>query len=120
MEKSVKTSNRQSPRKGIKLLRFVKVKEEANAMKGFKSSESRLVYLFQKSREQWKLRAAEKQKKLRVMEIKVRDLSTSRDQWKAKALLAQQQQIQLEKELEELQKINLLSQNREKIEKSTF
>ncbi len=38
------------------------------------------------------------------MEIKVRDLSASREQWKAKALLAQQQQRQLEKELEELNK----------------
>lgn len=82
-----------------------------NPMKGFKSSESRLVRLFQKSREQWKQRAAEKQKKLRVMEIKVRDLSASREHWKARALVAQQQQRQLELELENLKKkVNYPSQ----------
>ena len=32
-------------------------------MEGFKSSESRLVRLFQKGREQWRKRATEKQKK---------------------------------------------------------
>lgn len=51
-------------------------------MEGFKSAESRLLRLFQKSREQWKQRAAEKQKKLRAMEVKVRDLSASREHWK--------------------------------------
>ncbi|WP_168646502.1 hypothetical protein, partial [Dolichospermum sp. UHCC 0259] len=60
-------------------------------MEGFKSSESRLVRLFQKGREQWRKRAAEKQRKMRGMEIKIRDLSASRDLWKSKALSAQQQ-----------------------------
>jgi chromosome segregation ATPase len=73
-------------------------------MEGFKSSESRLVRLFQKGREQWRKRAAEKQKKMRGMEIKIRDLSTSRDLWKSKALSAQQQKEQLEQELENLKK----------------
>jgi len=73
-------------------------------MKGFKSAESRLVRLFQKSREQWKQRAAEKQKKLRAMEVKIRDLSASREDWKSRALEAEQQQRQLEKELETLKK----------------
>jgi chromosome segregation ATPase len=73
-------------------------------MEGFKSSESRLVRLFQKGREQWRKRAAEKQKKMRGMEIKIRDLSASRDLWKSKALSAQQQKEQLEQELENLKK----------------
>ena len=73
-------------------------------MEGFKSSESRLVRLFQKGREQWKKRATEKQKKMRGMEIKIRDLSASRDLWKSKALSAQQQKEQLEQELENLKK----------------
>lgn len=73
-------------------------------MKGFKSAESRLVHLFQKSREQWKQKAAEKQKKLRAMEVKVRDLSASREYWKERALKAEQQQRQLEKEIEMLKK----------------
>lgn len=73
-------------------------------MEGFKSSDKRLVRLFQKSRNQWKKRAAEKQKKMRGMEIKIRDLSASRDQWKAKAVAAQGQQEELKKELEDLKK----------------
>lgn len=73
-------------------------------MKGFKSEDSRLACLFKKSREQWKERAAAKQKKLRAMEVKVRDLSASRDHWKERALKAEQEQRQLEKELEALKK----------------
>jgi len=73
-------------------------------MEGFKSSESRLVRLFQKGREQWRKRATEKQKKTPGMEIKIRDLSASRDLWKSKALSAQQQKEQLEQELENLKK----------------
>jgi hypothetical protein len=73
-------------------------------MQGFKSSESRLARLFKKSREQWKERAAAKQKQLRAMEVKVRDLSASRERWKERALLAEKQQRQLEKELEDLKK----------------
>jgi archaellum component FlaC len=73
-------------------------------MEGFKSVDSRLVRLFNNSREKWKKRAAEKQKKMRGLEIKVRDLNTSRELWKQKALLAQQEQERLEREVEELKK----------------
>ncbi len=55
-------------------------------MKGYKSSETSLVYLFKNGREKWKERALSKQKKLRAMEIKVRDISLSREKWKEKAL----------------------------------
>jgi chromosome segregation ATPase len=72
--------------------------------KDLKVLQSRLVRLFQKGREQWRKRAAEKQKKMRGMEIKIRDLSASRDLWKSKALSAQQQKEQLEQELENLKK----------------
>ena len=44
-------------------------------MKGYKSSENRLVKLFKEGREKWKQRALSKQKKLRAMDIKVRDIS---------------------------------------------
>ena len=57
-----------------------------NLMKGYKSSETRLVYLFKDGREKWKERALSKQKKLRAMEIKVRDISLSREKWKEKAI----------------------------------
>lgn len=73
-------------------------------MQGFKSSESRLARLFKNSREQWKERAAAKQKKLRAIEVKVRDLSASRDRWKERALKAEHEQHQLQKELEALKK----------------
>ena len=79
-------------------------------MKGFKSADSRLVRLFKNSREQWRTRAAEKQKKMRGMEIRIRDLSASREQWKEKALAAQEEQEKLARELEDLKK-KLNSQN---------
>jgi chromosome segregation ATPase len=79
-------------------------------MQGFKSLDSRLARLFKNSREQWRTRAAEKQKKMRGMEVKIRDLSASREQWKEKALAAQEEQEKLERELEDLKK-KLNSQN---------
>lgn len=60
-------------------------------MQEFKSSASRLARLFHNSREQWKQRAAAKQKKLRALEIKVRDLSESRKRWKERALTLEQE-----------------------------
>lgn len=81
-------------------------------MEGFKSTDRRLVQLFNNSREKWKKRAAEKQKKMRGMEIKIRDLSASRELWKEKAILAQEQQEKLERELEECKK-KLNTQNRQ-------
>ncbi len=44
------------------------------------------VYLFKEGREKWKERALSKQKKLRAMDIKVRDLALSREKWKEKAI----------------------------------
>ena len=58
-------------------------------MKKFKSSTSRLVRLFQNSRDNWKARSADKQKRIRALEIKVRDLTKSRDYWKQVALTGQ-------------------------------
>ena len=73
-------------------------------MERFKSSENRLVRLFLKSRERWKENSANKQKKIRGLEVKVRDLSTSRDSWKSKALAAREEVKQLKKELSEFKK----------------
>ena len=58
-------------------------------MQEFKSPISRLVRLFRNGRDNWKEKALEKQKKLRALEIKVRDLSTSRENWKNRALIAE-------------------------------
>ncbi len=73
-------------------------------MKGYKSSETRLVYLFKNAREKWKERALSKQQKLRAMETKVRDLYSSREKWKEKALELEASLKQKEKEIEELKK----------------
>ena len=58
-------------------------------MQEFKSPVSRLARLFQKGRDNWKEKALEKQKKIRALEIKVRDLSASREQWKKRAIAAE-------------------------------
>jgi hypothetical protein len=55
----------------------------------FKSPTSRLARLFRAGRDNWKQRALEKQKKLRALEIKVRDLSASREYWKTRAIAAE-------------------------------
>jgi hypothetical protein len=59
-------------------------------MQEFKSPSGRLARLFHKGRDNWKQRALEKQKKLRSLEIKVRDLSASRDYWKNRAKMAEE------------------------------
>lgn len=59
-------------------------------IKGYKSSIQRLANLFKQSRDLWKQRATEKQKKLRAQEIRIRDLEKSREQWKSRAQKAEQ------------------------------
>jgi hypothetical protein len=59
-------------------------------MKGYKSSTSRLARFFEKSRDRWRANAAEKQKKVRALETRVRDLERSRTKWKERAQKAEQ------------------------------
>ncbi len=73
-------------------------------MKGYKSNETRLLYLFKDGREKWKERALSKQKKLRAMDIKVRDISLSREKWKEKAKELEASLKEKELEIEELKK----------------
>jgi hypothetical protein len=58
-------------------------------MSEFKSAPSRLARLFRASRDKWKEKAIEKQRKLRALEVKVRDLSGSREYWKNRAMAAE-------------------------------
>ncbi len=58
-------------------------------MDEFKSRVSRLAKLFKKSRDAWKAKALEKQRRLRAAQVKVRDLEQSRDRWKKRALEAE-------------------------------
>ena len=55
-------------------------------------------------REKWKQRALLKQKKLRAMEIKVRDISLSREKWKEKALKMEATLKEKEAEIEAIKK----------------
>jgi hypothetical protein len=59
-------------------------------LKGYKSSASRLARFFEGSRDKWRAHAGEKQKKVRALETRVRDLERSRAKWKGRALQAEQ------------------------------
>lgn len=78
-------------------------------MQGYKSTAERLARIFKRSRDTWKARAAEKQQKLRALEIKVRDLSASRDYWKRKAQAVTAELRELETELAAWEKKGSLS-----------
>jgi len=58
-------------------------------MRKYKSEPGRLARLFKASREKWREQAAVKQKKVRALEIRVRDLEASREKWKARAKAAE-------------------------------
>jgi hypothetical protein len=58
-------------------------------METFKSPVARLARLFQTSRDAWKAKALDKQRRLRAAQVKIRDLEASRAQWKERALAAE-------------------------------
>lgn len=64
----------------------------------------RLTRYLEKSRDNWKTKALEKQKKIRVIEQRVRDLEKSREQWKSQAKEA-------EKRIKELEKLSTKKSN---------
>ena len=74
-------------------------------------SSSRLARYFKGSRDNWKNKALEKQKKLRAFEQKIRDLEKSREQWKSKAKKAEKKSKELERELEKSKKTEKPSSN---------
>ena len=65
-------------------------------MDAYKSPVRKLNAFFQRSRDQWKQRSAEKQKIIRAQQTTIRDLERSRAKWKDRALLAEQQVSKLE------------------------
>ena len=67
-------------------------------MRGYKSSAGRLARLFKRSRGAWKEKALERQKRIRALWVRVRDLIQSREQWKAKAKSLQRELEQLKEE----------------------
>ena len=52
----------------------------------FKSAPARVVLMLTRSRQKWKQRVADKQREIRRLRVRVRDLEISRDAWKKKAL----------------------------------
>jgi hypothetical protein len=52
----------------------------------FKSAPARVVSMLTRSREKWKERVAAKQREIRRLRVKVRDLEVSREYWKQRAL----------------------------------
>ncbi|WP_424095947.1 hypothetical protein [Moorena producens] len=58
-------------------------------IQGYKSSIERLANLFKQSRDRWKQRAQDKQRKLRAQQIRIRDLQKSRELWKQRAQTAE-------------------------------
>ena len=65
-------------------------------MKDFKSSAARLARFFKTSRDSWKGRAAELQKRWRAAQVRIRDLEKSRAYWKTRALAAEQESAERE------------------------
>lgn len=59
-------------------------------MEEFKSATSRLARLFKKSRDEWKAKSLDRQRRLRAAQVKIRDLEQSREKWKRRALEAEQ------------------------------
>lgn len=85
-----------------------KNKQGSGGLSEYKSSDKRLVMVFKDSRERWKKNAAIKQKKLRSLSVKARDLSISRDSWKAKAKELEAENRLLKQEIETLKKTSFL------------
>ena len=52
----------------------------------FKSSYARLARIFKQSRNNWRAKAMERHRRIRALEVKVRDLEKSRAHWKSRAL----------------------------------
>lgn len=51
----------------------------------FKSPSSKLVKFFRGSRDQWKVKALERQDRIKSLQVKIRDLRESRERWKIRA-----------------------------------
>lgn len=56
-----------------------------STLDGYKSPLKKLVKFFLQSRDKWKARANDKQKRIDFLETKVKDLINSRNHWKQKA-----------------------------------
>ena len=90
-------------------------------MKGYKTDDSRLIGIFKDSRDNWKIKCVLKQKRIKALEIKLRDTASSRGEWKHKTKLLQTQLASIEALLQDkesllLQKEALLQAKQAEIE----
>lgn len=60
-------------------------------MQGYKTDDSRLIAIFKDSRDSWKTKCVLKQKRIKALEVKLRDTASSRAKWKHKTKLLQTQ-----------------------------
>lgn len=60
-------------------------------MQGYKTDDSRLIAIFKSSRDSWKTKCVFKQKRIKALEVKLRDTVSSRAKWKHKTKLLQTQ-----------------------------
>jgi hypothetical protein len=60
-------------------------------MQGYKTDDRRLIAIFKSSRDSWKTKCVFKQKRIKALEVKLRDTASSRALWKHKTQLLQTQ-----------------------------
>jgi hypothetical protein len=72
-------------------------------MKNYKTPVDRLVRIFKKALDSWKAKALDRQKRLRSLGIKLRDVTISRDHWKKRASEAEKKLTEIEAEKEQSQ-----------------
>lgn len=70
-------------------------------MEGYKTDDNRLIAIFKSSRDSWKNKCALKQKKIKFLEIKLRDTASSRAKWKHRTKVIQTQLADKEALLQE-------------------
>ncbi len=70
-------------------------------MDGYKTDDNRLIAIFKSSRDSWKTKCALKQKKIKSLEIKLRDTAYSRAKWKHRTKVIQTQLADKEALLQE-------------------
>lgn len=63
---------------------FMSSKSENNDF-NYKTPLKKLVHFFRDSRDKWKARSINKQKRIDFLETRVKDLTNSRNKWKQKA-----------------------------------
>jgi hypothetical protein len=78
---------------------------------GFRTPPRILIPKLVESRDKWKEKAGQRKRQLKAAQIRTRDLSTSRALWKDRAVAAEQQVQDLQRQLQEAQRLLELSRS---------